>query len=61
MIRSAEMSTRVRRLMATVGGLQGLALWALVERWPDSPHLAAVFTALVYFVTVSALVGHMAR
>ena len=47
--------------MATLGGLQGLALWVLVERWPESPHLAAVFTALVYFVTVSALVGHLAR
>ncbi len=47
--------------MALVGALQGSALCSLVEWWPDSPQRAAWFAAAGFFVSVSALVLHMAR
>ncbi len=47
--------------MALVGALQGSALCALVEWWPDDPQRAAWFAAAGFLVSVSALVVHMAH
>jgi len=48
--------------MAALGALQGLALWVLVETWPEeAPRLRALFVGAVFLVVGSALVVHMAR
>lgn len=51
-----------RRALAALGALQGLALWALTDNWPEeAPRLRALFTGAVFWIVASALVLHMAR
>ena len=37
--------------MAALGALQGLAIWLLVETWPDEPHWAALSAGVLTFVS----------
>jgi hypothetical protein len=46
--------------LASVGVAQGLAVWLLVEGWPEAPVAAAVCVGLLSFVAVSAAVLHFA-
>jgi hypothetical protein len=56
-----EPAPPARSAMAGMGALQGVALWALYEHWPEPGQALALFGALAFFVAVSGLVGHMAR
>lgn len=48
--------------MTALGALQGLALWALYDHWPEeAPRLRAVFVGVIFFIVVSGLVIHLAR
>ena len=51
---------RTRSAMALIGGLQGLALYALRVHSPEGPAQAPFF-ALVFFIIAAAAVGHFAR
>jgi hypothetical protein len=46
--------------LAAVGVAQGLAVWLLVEGWPEAHHWRALCVGLLTFVAVSAAVLHFA-
>lgn len=52
------MNERIR--LAAIGAVQGLAVWALVDDWPEGHLLRAVFVGLLTFLAVSAAVFHFA-
>jgi hypothetical protein len=55
------MAASARRIMSSIGGVQGLVLWLIVEHWPKELSRAGIAFALVTFLLVSALVLHFAR
>ncbi|NNL67009.1 MAG: DUF4153 domain-containing protein [Myxococcales bacterium] len=52
--------TSERATLALVGAAQGLALWLLVEQWPEAHAARAAAAALLTFLAVSTLVFHFA-
>jgi len=51
---------RERLGLAAAGGAHGLAIWLLVEAWPESPAARAAAVSLLTFLAVTALVFHFA-
>lgn len=52
--------TSERATLVAVGAAQGLAIWLLVEQWPEAHAARAAAAALLTFLAVSTLVFHFA-